>query len=49
MTIRSLFRHEAESASYWGQWFLLQMFGPATQDSETDPIQILKRKYHRDR
>jgi len=35
------------SIRYWTQWFLLQMFGPATQDDENDPIEQLKRKYGR--
>lgn len=36
-----------ESAAYWSQWLLLELFGPATQDQESDPIAQLKRRYHR--
>ena len=47
MTIRSALRRARESVAYWSQWFLLQMFGPATQDAESDPVEQLKRKYRR--
>lgn len=36
-----------ESIAYWTQWTLLQVYGPAEQDREHDPIELLKRKYHR--
>lgn len=40
---RSLFT----SIAFWFQWVMLQMFGPAQQDEAHDPIELLKRKYHR--
>jgi hypothetical protein len=33
--------------AYWSQWLLLSLFGPAQQDSASDPIEQLKRKYGR--
>ena len=38
-----------DSLAYRIQWLGLTLFGPAQQDSEHDPIEILKRKYGRDR
>jgi hypothetical protein len=48
MTLRSALQRDAHAAAYWSQWALLQMFGPATQDEQSDPIRQLKRKYGRD-
>jgi hypothetical protein len=31
--------------AYWSQWIALSLFGPATQDRESDPVEQLKRKY----
>lgn len=31
--------------AYWTQWLALNLFGPATQDRESDPLEQLKRKY----
>jgi hypothetical protein len=39
--------HLVEGVSFWTQLSLLQMFGPATQDFEHDPIARLKRKHGR--
>lgn len=36
-----------EAIAYRTRWILLQMFGPAQQDDEHDPIVALKRRYHR--
>ena len=36
-----------KALAYRLQWFLLQMFGPAQQDEAHDPLEQLKRKYHR--
>ena len=41
MNIRNVMRN----ISYWIQFILLSVFGPAQQSKETDPIEILKRKY----
>ncbi len=43
MSIRGALRN----LSYWSQYALLTVFGPAQQTPETDPIEILKRKYGR--
>lgn len=32
---------------YWVQYGLLTVLGPAQQDREHDPIEILRRKYGR--
>jgi hypothetical protein len=45
-TTNELLRAE-RSLEYWGQWLLLTLFGPAQQDREHDPIEILRRKYGR--
>jgi hypothetical protein len=39
--------HLADALAYWSRWLLLQLFGPATQDRESDPIEQLKRRYGR--
>jgi hypothetical protein len=48
MTLRTALRRDVDAAAYWSQWVLLQMFGPATQDDQSDPIHQLKRKYGRE-
>jgi hypothetical protein len=35
------------SVEYWAKWTLLSLFGPAQQDREQDPIEILRRQYGR--
>ena len=47
MSISDLLRRELRSASYWTQWTLLELFGPATQDRLDDPVEQLKRRYGR--
>lgn len=39
------FRNGLRNISYWTQFLLLSVFGPAQQSKESDPIEILKRKY----
>ena len=48
MQARSPIHRAVRSVAYWVQWLGLTLFGPAQQDSEHDPIEILKRKYGRD-
>lgn len=47
MRISTRLRSVADSLEYWTKWALLTMYGPATQDRETDPIEQLKREYGR--
>jgi hypothetical protein len=46
MTI-STGRGPLDALGFWSRWLLLEMFGPATQDRESDPIEQLKRRYGR--
>lgn len=36
-----------DAVTYYAKWLMLNMFGPAQQDDEHDPIVALKRQYHR--
>ena len=36
-----------DSATYWAKWTLLNLYGPAIQRPEGDPIEKLKREYGR--
>ena len=36
-----------DAVTYRGKWLMLNMFGPAQQDDEHDPIVALKREHHR--
>ena len=47
MRLRSRVRAMADSVEYWSKWTLLSLYGPATQDRESDPIEQLKREYGR--
>ena len=40
-------RAVVDSVQYWIKWTLLSLYGPATQDRESDPIEQLKREYGR--
>ena len=35
--------------AYWTQFIALTLWGPATQDRDTDPVEELKRRYHHPR
>ena len=47
MSFSDLIHRELRSASYWTQLALLELFGPATQDRQSDPVEQLKRRYGR--
>jgi hypothetical protein len=40
-------RSVVDSMEYWVKWTLLSLYGPASQDRDTDPIEQLKREYGR--
>ena len=40
-------RHARDSIAYWSQWLALSLGGPPRLDDEHDPIENLKRQYHR--
>jgi hypothetical protein len=37
-----------DAAGYWSKWLALNVFGPAQQDEEHDPVARLKRTYGRE-
>lgn len=42
---RGFFGSVADFFAYWTQFIALTLWGPATQDRQTDPVEELKRKY----
>jgi hypothetical protein len=40
-------RHTAHSVAFWSQWIALELGGPPRLDDEHDPVELLKRRYHR--
>jgi hypothetical protein len=36
-----------DAVAYWVQWVLLEVYGPASQDGDADPIRQLKKRYGR--
>jgi hypothetical protein len=36
-----------DRVAYWARWLALNLVGPARLDDEHDPIEQLKRRYHR--
>jgi len=47
MRLSTRARSMIDSVEYWVKWTLISVYGPATQDRETDPIEQLKREYGR--
>ena len=47
MTRPGRWKRAQRSVEYWAKWTLLSLFGPAQQDREQDPIEILRREYGR--
>lgn len=47
MSISTRIHSAARSVAYWTNLALLEVFGPAEQSGDADPIRNLKRKYGR--
>jgi len=35
------------SSAFWTQWVALELLGPARLADDQDPVELLKRRYHR--
>jgi hypothetical protein len=35
------------SSAFWTQWVALELLGPARLTDDQDPVEMLKRRYHR--